>query len=478
MKKIGLSSLVFLCGITAFSQQKKADLLIKSVRIIDVRTGKITANQAIAVRNDSIIQVMDNKQANQYQATQTFDGGGKYAMPGLWDMHMHFGGGDTLSEENKNFLPLYLANGITTIRDCAADISQDVLQWRDEINKGQLQGPTIFTSGPKLEGYKSIWLGDLEIGTSAELQQALDSLQKIKVDFVKITENTIKPEIYLEALREARKRGLAISGHVPYVLTMKQVADAGLSSVEHLTYAWKSGVKDEAALSRGIANGEIKGADINKYILQHFDTAAAMATYRYMATKGTYLTPTLTLGNVMAYFDQDNHAHDPYLQYIGKGLQRTYQWRVKRASSDDSAAIARRKMIYEASSSILPLLQKAGVKIMAGTDAGYLNSFDYPGIGLHQELALMVKFGLTPLQALQASVINSPAYLHKTNYGAIAAGKKADILLLDANPVADIHNTQKINALVVKGKLLNRAALDRLLQEVKEKTVLSCSGLY
>lgn len=470
MKKIWLSSLAILCGITTFSQQKKADLLIKSVRIIDIKTGKITANQAIAVRNDSIIQVMDNQLAKQYKATQTVDGSGKYAMPGLWDMHMHFGGGDTLSEENKNFLPLYLANGITTIRDCAADISPDVLQWRDQINKGQLQGPTIFTSGPKLEGYKSIWLGDLEIGTSTELQQALDSLQKLKVDFIKITENTIKPEIYLEALREARKRGMAISGHVPYVLTMKQVADAGLSSVEHLTYAWKSGVKDDAALSRGIASGEIKGADINKYILQHFDTAAAMKTYRYMAEKGMYLTPTLTLGNVMAYFDQDNHASDPYLQYIGKGLQRTYQWRVKRATSDDSAAIVRRKMIYETSSSILPLLQKAGVKIMAGTDAGYLNSFDFPGIGLHQELALMVKFGLTPLQALQASVINSPAYLHKTNYGAIAAGKKADILLLDANPVADIHNTQKINALVVKGKLLDRAALDQLLQEVREKT--------
>ncbi|MGO4288472.1 amidohydrolase family protein [Chitinophaga sp. RAB17] len=470
MKKIWLSSLAILCGITAFSQQKKADLLIKSVRIIDIKTGRITANQTIAVRNDSIIQVMDNQLAKQYKATQTVDGSGKYAMPGLWDMHMHFGGGDTLSEENKNFLPLYLANGITTIRDCAADISPDVLQWRDEINKGQLQGPTIFTSGPKLEGYKSIWLGDLEIGTSTELQQALDSLQKLKVDFVKITENTIKPEIYLEALREARKRGMAISGHVPYVLTMKQVADAGLSSVEHLTYAWKSGVKDDAALSRGIASGEIKGADINKYILQNFDTAAAMKTYRYMAEKGMYLTPTLTLGHVMAYFDQDNHAHDPYLQYIGKGLQRTYQWRVKRAASDDSAAIVRRKMIYETSSSILPLLQKAGVKILAGTDAGYLNSFDFPGIGLHQELALMVKFGLTPLQALQASVINSPAYLHKTNYGAIAAGKKADILLLDANPVADIHNTQKINALVVKGKLLDRAALDQLLQEVREKT--------
>lgn len=192
-----------------------------------------------------------------------------------------------------------------------------------------------------------------------------------------------------------------------------------------------------------------------------------------MAEKGTYLTPTLTLGQILAYFDQDNHAHDPYLQYIGKGLQRTYEWRVKRAAADDSAAIVRRKMMYETASSILPLLQKAGIKLMAGTDAGYLNSFDFPGIGLHQELALMVKFGLTPLQALQASVINSPVFLHKTNYGAIAPGKKADILLLDANPVADIHNTQKIYALVVKGKLLDRAALDQLLQEVKEKTALT-----
>lgn len=473
MKKIRLSFLALLCGVAAFSQQKKADLLIRSVRIIDVKTGHITANQAIAVRNDRIIEVMNNQQSGRYQATQTVDGKGRYAMPGLWDMHMHFGGGDTLAEENKNFLPLYLAHGVTTIRDCAADISPDVLQWRDSINAGQLQGPTIFTSGPKLEGYKSVWLGDLEIGTSAELQQALDSLQKLKVDFVKITENTIKPDIYLEALKEARKRGLPISGHVPYVLTMQQVTDAGLSSVEHLTYAWKAGVKDDAAFARAIANGEIKGKDINKYILQNFDTAAAMKTYRHMAEKGTFLTPTLTLGHLLAYFDQDNHAHDPYLQYIGKGLQRTYEMRVKRVAMDDSAAIVWRKMLYEKSSAVLPLLQKAGVTIMAGTDAGYLNSFDFPGIGLHQELALMVKAGLTPLQALQASVINAPAFLHKTDYGAIAAGKKADILLLNANPLADIHNTQQIYGLVVKGKILDRAALDALLQEVKEKTALT-----
>ncbi|HVI47648.1 MAG TPA: amidohydrolase family protein [Chitinophaga sp.] len=463
MKKV-LFSLAILCGVHASGQQKKADLVISSVKIIDVSNGRIIPDQSIIIRNDSIIAVTGSKQAKHYASSQIVDGSGKYAMPGLWDMHMHFGGGDTLAAENKNFLPLYLAHGITTVRDCAADISLSVLQWRDSVNNGTLQGPTIFTSGPKLEGYKSIWLGDLEIGTTAELHKALDSLQQLKVDFVKITDNTIKPELYLEAVKEARKRGFAISGHVPYVLTMQQVSAAGLSSVEHLGYAWKAGVKDEAALSKSIAAGEIKGRDINKYILANFDTATALKTYRYMAQQGTAVTPTLNISYTIAWLDKDNHEHDPYLKYIGKGLQRTYEWRVKRAAMDDSAAIAARHELFGKTAGILPLLLRAGVKILAGTDAGYLNSYDFPGIGLHQELALLVKYGrLTPLQALQASVINSPAYLHKTNYGAVAAGKKADVLLLNANPLEDITNTQKIHAVVVKGRLLDRAALDALL---------------
>ncbi|MGN7821608.1 amidohydrolase family protein [Chitinophaga sp. 22536] len=466
MKKNILTALSLL-GVMTVSAQQPADLVISPVKVIDIKTGKITPDQAIVIRHDTILAVTSLQRARQYKATQTFDGGNQYAMPGLWDNHMHFGGGDTLADENKNFLPLYLAHGITAVRDCSADISAQVLKWRDEVNKGSLQGPTIFTSGPKLEGYKSVWLGDIEIDTTAELDHALDSLQRMHVDFVKITDNTIKPELYLEAVKAARQRGMIISGHVPYTLTLQQVTDAGLSSVEHLSYVWKAGVKDEAALSRSIANGDIKGRDINRYILAHFDTTAALKAYRHMAAKGTAVTPTLSLGQVLAYFDQDDHAHDPYLAYIGKGLQKTYEMRVKRVMKDDSAAIAYRKELYEKESAILPLLQKAGVMIMAGTDAGYLNSFDYPGIGLHRELALMVHFGLTPLQALQASVINSPLFLHQQGYGALAAGKKADILLLRANPLEDIHNTEKINAVVTKGRLLDRSALDQLLNKVK-----------
>ncbi|MBV7529081.1 amidohydrolase family protein [Chitinophaga sp. sic0106] len=467
-----LKKLLF-AGITSLAcihvqAQEAADLIIRSVQVIDVHTGKIKAGQSIVIRHDSIIAVNDDKKIKRYKAAREFDGAGKYAMPGLWDNHMHFGGGDTLADENKSFLPLYLAHGVTTIRDCSADISDLVIRWRNEVNSGALQGPTIFTSGPKLEGYKSLWLNDLEIGTSAELQQALDSLQKIKVDFVKVTDNTLKSDLYLEALREARKRGWAVSAHIPYTLTMDQVTAAGLSAVEHLGYAWKAGVKDEASLSQKIAAGEIKGRDINKYIIENFDSSAALKTYRMMAARGTAITPTLTLPHLMAWLDVDDHSHDDYLQYIGKGIEGTYAWRVNRAKQDDAAAVAFRKEVFIKTAASLKLLQQAGVKIMAGTDAGYLNSYTYPGIGIHEELALMVKYGgITPLQALQASVINSPEYLHKGNYGALAAGKKADVLLLNANPLADINNTQQIFAVVTKGKLLDRKALDDLLEQVR-----------
>ena len=124
-------------------------------------------------------------------------------MPSLWDMHVHFGG-DTLIGENKLLLPLYTVMGISHVRDCAGDISDSVIAWKNAIAENKLEGPSIFTSGPKLEGIKSIWPGDLEIGNENELEIALDSLQKLKVDFVKITDNTLEPSLFLKSIREGK----------------------------------------------------------------------------------------------------------------------------------------------------------------------------------------------------------------------------------------------------------------------------------
>ena len=202
-----------------------ADLVIRHATIIDVAKGRAIADQAVAVRNGDIVAVgADRTVARQYSATLTVDATGKFVMPGLWDMHVHFGGGQELIEENKDLLPLYVANGVTAVRDAAADLSASVLAWRADVAAGTLLGPTIFTSGPKLEGYKPLWKGTIEVGTPAEVDAALDRLQAMKVDFVKITDNTLKPDIFLYAVKAAKKRGLKTSAHTPFALTIEEAA--------------------------------------------------------------------------------------------------------------------------------------------------------------------------------------------------------------------------------------------------------------
>lgn len=465
MKKNTLSILlIFLFPSLLFAQTNTVDLLIKDASIIDVKSGKMFDNQIVAVKNGKIVNVGSAKTLGKYKAKQTISAKGKFVMPALWDMHIHFGGGDSLIQENKDLLNLYIAMGITAVRDAAADITPSVLEWRKAVNEGKLLGPTIFTSGPKLEGYKSIWLGDIEVGTMEEVNKALDSLQKLKVDFVKITDNTIKPEIYLGSINEAGKRGFKTSAHIPPVFTIEQVSNAGLSSIEHITYLLRAGLKNEKALTDQVANGTLPARELSLKALNEFDEATAEVTFKILAKNKTAVTPTLSISYATAFLDVNDHKNDAFLKYIGSGLRKTYDWRVQRAAKDTKEAIEIRHRTIEKAASLLPLLWRSGVKILAGTDAGYLNSFDYPGLGLHQELELMVKNGLTPLQALQASIINGPEFLNKSaQYGSISNGKKADILILNENPLLNISATQNIHALVVHGKLMDRKQLDALL---------------
>lgn len=445
-----------------------ADLAITGVTVVDVAAGTLTPARTIVVTGDRIVAVGDS--AAGFAPARTVDATGRFAMPGLWDMHVHFGGGEALIDENRHLLPLYLAHGITTVRDAAGDLSPSVLDWRAAVAAGTLQGPSIFTSGPKLEGIDSVWPGDLEVGSEAEVRAALDTLQAMHVDFVKITENTLTPALYMYGLREAISRGFATSAHVPVAVTLDQASEAGLRSIEHMSYLLRGGSPREAELSAAVAAGTMTAAEATTAMIDSFDEATALETYRRLAARGTAVTPTLNGSRILAYLDQDTHATDSYLQYLGAGLKATYEGRVTRAAGDDAAAVARRHERFEKAARLLPLLQKAGVTILAGTDAGFLNSFNYPGIGLHDELEVLVRYGLTPQQALAASVVHGPAFLGKAaDFGALAAGKRADILVLDRNPLEDIRATRAIHALVLRGKALDRAALDGLLTEAKTR---------
>ena len=201
-----------------------------------------------------------------------------------------------------------------------------------------------------------------------------------------------------------------------------------------------------------------------------FDPAYARREYQSLAAKGVFVTPTLNMGRILANLDREDHSKDPGLAYIGPGLRKTYDWRIERAAKATPAQVAARHKEYELSARVLPMLVEAGIPILAGTDAGYLNSFNYPGEGLHEELERYVEAGLTPQQALVSSTITGPRFLgHSARYGSVTSGRAADLLLLDSNPLHSITATRAIHAVVLHGKLLDRAALDGLLAEAKAK---------
>lgn len=466
---LALSCLLF--AACAQGAPRTVDLLIDNATVIDLHDGSLHANRLIAVDDGRIVAIADDGEARDFKPARRVDAAGKFAIPGLWDMHVHFGGGEALVAENRDLLPLYVAHGITTIRDAAGDLSDAVLQWREQVRKGELQGPTIYTSGPKIEGKGSIWPGDLEVADEAELRAAFDKLQAMHVDFVKITESALSPQLFMAALAEAKRRGMKTSAHVPMALMLDDVSAAGLGSIEHMGYALKAATPREREIAAASAADKLSYRDALQQSAESFDRDTALANFRKLAARGTAITPTLYGSRVTAYLDQDDHHDDDYLHYIGPGLKATYAWRIERAAKDDAAAIAERHRVYETSASLLPLLQQAGVTILAGTDAGFLNSFDYPGIGLHDELREFVRYGLTPLQTLQAATLHNAAFLgHDKDSGDIAVGKVADIVLLDRNPLQDINATRAIHAVVLKGDYLDRAALDAMLAGVRART--------
>jgi Amidohydrolase family len=451
----------------------EANVLIRHAAVVDVQHARLLPDQAVATIGNRIVAVgKDPDIAKSWSAPQVIDAHGQYLIPGLWDMHVHFGGGTEAIEENKALLPVYVALGITTIRDCSGDIPYDVLAWRDEIARGKLLGPTLLSSGPKIEGIKPIWKGTLETGSEADVDAAIEKLTALHVDFVKITDSTLKPELFLYAVRKAHAAGLKTSGHIPMQLTVGQAVDAGLNSIEHLDYAFKAGVKDEAVIAGDFAAGRIDRAQANQRLDAGFDQATAMRSYRHLAQKGVFVTPTLNGNRIIAWLDRDNHEQDPGLAYIGPKLRKTYEWRIQRAAKDSAEAIAQRHAQYDRVAAVLPMLEAAKVTIMAGTDAGFLNSFNYPAFGLHDELALYVEKGLSAPQALSSALRSGPAWFGKLDqYGSVEKGKAADLVLLAANPLADIRATRSITLVVLRGTVLDRTRLDQILAETRAKVV-------
>lgn len=440
---------------------------ITDVSVVDTESGELLENQTVAIANGTIESVSSNTEVT---ADSVIDGSGKYLIPGLWDMHVHFRGGDSLISENRHLLNLFIANGVTTVRDAGGDLTSAVSNWRDDIEAGSLLGPRIFTSGPKLDGPDAAWAGSIELESPEEVPAAFDSLELLGVDYVKLYDGSIPRDVFLAAIEEAEKRGLPITGHMPFTVEFTEAVEAGLDATEHMYYVLKGTSNMEEEITDEIIERQNTEDPLGFWealprILNTYDERTAREVYSLMKENGTAAVPTLHIGEVLAYLTERDHSGDEYLNYIGEGIIKTYDRRLNAALNSSADAVERRRNLQQKFVELTGDLHKAGVTILAGSDSGPFNSFTYPGISLHKELEALVEAGLTPAEALRTATVNGAAFFGLSEeYGQVKEGYAADLLLLNNSPLEDISNTQDIHAVLWQGeRLLHEEELNALL---------------
>lgn len=308
----------------------------------------------------------------------------------------------------------------------------------------------------------------MEVSDRDDIEMAVDSLQQIPVDFVKIYDSRISGEHYLETIAQAEKRNMISSGHMPFTVTLEETIDAGVDAVEHLYYIMKGCSANEKEITQRLIDKEIGFWDAMPLLMNTYSDSTAQNTFTKLRTKGVYVVPTLHIGETLSFLDEFDHTQDSYLKYIDKGIIKTYEGRIKRAINSTDKQIQDRKALQVFFGKLAKSIHDSGVGLLAGSDSGAFNSYTYPGISLHKELQYMVAIGITPLEALKTSTYNGARFLKKENdYGSTTVGKTADIVILEANPLEDISHTEKVMYVIKNNTVHSRKELDSLLSALE-----------
>jgi len=419
--------------ITAVSVAPQTQALaITRVNVIDVVDGRIVPNSTVTIRGKTIVSVAQNSAPRG--GARIVDGQGKFVIPGLWDMHAH------MEATGESSLQLYVANGVTGIRDMGSALDV-ILNLREATSSGRTLGPQIVAAGPILDDAPGDWPFRMRVRNPDEGRAAVQLLKRRGVDLIKVHNYTPR-DVFFAIAEEARHRKLPVAGHVPLKVTIQEGVDAGMVSIEHLS--------EDGRVWKACSGGSQYRPD------------ACRPFFEVLARRRVWQTPTLlamaelpVIGTPASAISRDEMA------YANKRLLEMHAAN-QSFFLKQPEVVGILKNLAEVGKIVTRDMALIGVGILAGCDAMIA------GFCVHDELAAMVAGGMTPLAALQTATVNPARYLgRESTLGTVAAGRQADLVLLDANPLEDIGNVRRIRAVITAGRFFDRTALDQLLARAK-----------
>jgi imidazolonepropionase-like amidohydrolase len=471
----GSLRLLLLLALSAATASPQS-LVIAHVTVIDATGRAPGPNSTVVIDYDRIVAITPAKKAHIPKGATIVDGTGKFLIPGLWDMHTH----GTSDDRAPWSQLLFLANGVVGVRDMSGP--PDAHAWRAAQAANPNPSPTLYLGSPIVDGPHPVWPDSIVVADEKSARTTVDEQQQRGAQFIKVY-SRLPRSAYFAIADEANKRGIPFEGHVPDAVRASEASDAGQRSIEHLTRVALACSKNQEEIRADTERAEAafrspdataaqtmqSGAAIialGQRTIDTFDEATAQALFARFIKNKTWQCPTLTL--LRAMIDDPLPADDPRLKYLSKTVRARWEaGYYKNFPPPARTAMAKlTRAEFDQSLKIVGEMNRAGVPLLAGTDS--MNPGCFPGFGIHDELALLVDAGLTPLEALQTATRNAATFMgESTKRGTLEAGKVADLVLLDKDPLQDIHNTRTIRAVVLNGKLFRRADLDAMLAQAE-----------
>lgn len=451
------------------------DVLLRDVTVVDVESGSLRRRQNLIIRNGEIVWMGPDEVPLQ-DSLFVVEGAGRYLIPGLWDMHTH-----TTQHAAQYQHPLFIANGVTGVRDlwgCMSEpdsffaCAQDRRRWNQALDARRGLSPRyVGQSSYQINGGNEVPDGFPEFfkaRTPAEARQLADYYAGVDVDILKpYTE--LSPQAYLALAQRADELGLSLQGHRPIRVPLETALSVGQRSIEHgrlFLLECFTGADGFRGLPNPLA---AYSTELMWRLVDEHDTVRCAALMASMAESSTWWTPTLRTLAMGARAGESDFRNDERLKYVPfLFVQLIWTPDADRKVADNAVAEDVHGALYELAQQTVGQAQSAGVRILAGTDA--FDTYVYHGFSLHDELASLVGSGLSPLEALKTATINAAVFSGlEEAYGSIAVGKRADMVLLEADPLLDIRNTGKIAGVFFNGAYFDRTALDDLLAFAEQR---------